>query len=151
MYHKLTKMFSKACEYGIKATIYIAVKSRQNIKVNLNDISKEIDSPVAFTAKILQKLTRSKILISTKGSTGGFEINNNKMAKIMLSQIVVAIDGDSVYEGCGLGFSNCNENKPCPVHHKYKQIRNDLKQMLETTSLLDLSKDINCGITYLKR
>lgn len=144
-------MFSKACEYGIKATIYIAVKSQQNIKVNLNDISKEIDSPVAFTAKILQKLTKSKILISTKGSTGGFEINNNKMAKIMLSQIVIAIDGDSVYKGCGLGFNNCNENKPCPVHHKYKQIRDDLKQMLETTSLLDLSKDINCGITFLKR
>jgi len=144
-------MFSKACEYGIKATIYIAVKSQQNIKVNLNDISKEIDSPVAFTAKILQKLTKSKILISTKGSTGGFEINNNKLAKIMLCQIVVAIDGDSVYKGCGLGFNNCNENKPCPVHYKYKQIRNDLKQMLETTSLLDLSKDINCGITFLKR
>jgi len=144
-------MFSKACEYGIKATIYIAVKSQQNLKVKLNDISKEIDSPVAFTAKILQKLTKSKILISTKGSTGGFEINNNKLAKIMLCQIVVAIDGDSVYKGCGLGFNNCNENKPCPVHYKYKQIRNDLKQMLETTSLLDLSKDINCGITFLKR
>lgn len=144
-------MFSKACEYGIKATIYIAVKSQQNIKANLNDISKEIDSPVAFTSKILQKLTKSKILISTKGSTGGFEIKNNKMATIMLSQIVVAIDGDDVYKGCGLGFNNCNENKPCPVHHKYKQIRNDLRQMLETTSLLDLSKDINCGITFLKR
>lgn len=144
-------MFSKACEYGIKATIYIAVKSQQNIKVNLNDISKEIDSPVAFTAKILQKLTKSKILISTKGSTGGFEITNNKMAKIMLSQIVVAIDGDAIYKGCGLGFKNCNDNMPCPVHHKYKQIRDDLRQMLETTSLLDLSKDINCGITFLKR
>lgn len=151
MYHKSDKMFSKACEYGIKATIYIAVKSQQNIKVNLNDISKEIDSPAAFTSKILQKLTKSKILISTKGSSGGFEIKNNKMAKIMLSQIVVAIDGDDIYKGCGLGFNNCNEKKPCPVHHKYKQIRDDLRQMLETTSLLDLSKDINCGITFLKR
>jgi len=143
-------MFSKACEYGIKATIFIAVKSKDNTRVSLNDIAEQINSPVAFTAKILQKLTKDGIINSLKGPTGGFEIETKNLDKIMLSQIVMAIDGDSIYKGCGLGFSNCNENKPCPVHHKFKAIRDSLKQMLETTSLLDLSKDINNGLTFLK-
>lgn len=144
-------MFSKACEYGIKAAIYIAVKSHQESRVSLNDIAKEINSPVAFTAKVLQQLTRSQIINSVKGPSGGFEINKNKIPKIKLSKIVTAIDGDSVYKGCGLGFQNCNENKPCPVHYKFKIIRNDLKKMLESTTLLDLSNDINNGVTFLKR
>lgn len=143
-------MFSKACEYGIKAAIFIAVKSQQDIRVRLNDIAEEINSPVAFTAKVLQKLTKDKLVDSLKGPAGGFEIKKNRLAKIRLNQIVFAIDGNTVYEGCGLGFNNCDENKPCPVHHKFKLIRDDLKQMLETTSLLDLSKDINNRVTFLK-
>ncbi|MEO6903823.1 MAG: Rrf2 family transcriptional regulator [Bacteroidia bacterium] len=144
-------MFSKACEYGIKAAVFIAVKSHQESRVSLNEVAKEINSPLAFTAKVLQQLTKSSIIESIKGPNGGFEINKNKTAKVMLSKIVSAIDGDSIYKGCGLGFNKCNESKPCPVHHKFKRIRNDLQQMLETTSLLDLSNDINNGITFLKR
>lgn len=144
-------MFSKACIYGIKAAVFIAAKSHQESRVSLNEIAEEINSPIAFTAKVLQQLTKNKIVDSVKGPAGGFEINKNKADKIKLSKIVSAIDGDSVYKGCGLGFHNCNENKPCPVHHQFKRIRNDLKQMLETTSLSDLSDDINNGITFLKR
>ena len=143
-------MFSKACEYGIKAALVVAVKSKEDTRIGLNDIAGQIDSPVAFTAKILQKLTKNGIVNSLKGPTGGFEIESKNLNKIMLSQIVMAIDGDSVYNGCGLGFNNCNENKPCPVHYKFKAIRDGLKKMLETTSLLDLSKDINNGLTFLK-
>jgi Rrf2 family iron-sulfur cluster assembly transcriptional regulator len=143
-------MFSKACEYGIKAAIFIAVKSQQDTRIRLSDIAAEINSPVAFTAKVLQKLTKGKLVDSVKGPAGGFEIKKNKLTEIRLNQIVSAIDGNTVYEGCGLGFNNCNEIKPCPVHHKFKLIRDDLKQMLETTSLLDLSKDVNNGMTFLR-
>lgn len=144
-------MFSKACEYGIKAAVFIAIKSQQECRVGLNEIAKEIDSPIAFTAKILQQLTRNQIIESVKGSTGGYEISTEKAKEITLSKIVSAIDGDSIYKGCGLGFPNCDENKPCSVHHQFKSIRNDLKEMLETTSLLDLSNDVNNGLSFLKR
>lgn len=144
-------MFSKACEYGIKAAGFIAVKSHLGRRVSLNEIAEEINSPIAFTAKVLQQLTKNGIVDSVKGPAGGFEINKNKLDKIRLSKIVSAIDGDSIYKGCGLGFQNCNESKPCLLHHKFVHIRNDLRQMLETTSLLDLTKDINTGKSLFKR
>jgi len=144
-------MFSKACEYGIKATIFIAIKSEQDTRVSLNDIAREIDSPVSFTAKILQTLVKSGIIDSVKGPSGGFEIKKSKAGKIKLSKVVLAIDGDSIYKSCGLGFQNCNDKIPCPLHYKFIKIREDLKKMLEETSLLDLSNDINSGLTFLKR
>lgn len=144
-------MFSKACEYAIRATIYIAVQSSQNLRVGLKDISKEIDSPEPFTAKILQQLSKNNIIESIKGPHGGFQIDKNDMSKIKLSQIVLAIDGDSIYKGCGLGFKECSEKQPCPVHDKFKTIRDELKDMLENTTVLELSLGLKKGLTFLHR
>ncbi|PTL99184.1 MAG: transcriptional regulator [Bacteroidetes bacterium] len=143
-------MFSKACEYGIKATIFIAINSYEKERVSLKAIAKEIASPEAFTAKILQNLVRHNIIDSVKGAYGGFEIEKHKIATINLSQIVIAIDGDKVYSGCGLGLETCDENHPCPVHDKFKIVRDNLKHMLEHTNLEELALDIKSGASFLK-
>lgn len=144
-------MFSKACEYGIRASIFIAIKSQLDIRVSLNDIARETDSPVSFTAKILQVLVKNKIIDSLKGPTGGFEIKKSRAGKIKLSHVVTAIDGDSIYKSCGLGFKNCNEKQPCPLHYKFIIVKEDLRKMLEETTLLDLSNDIGKGLTFLRQ
>lgn len=144
-------MFSKACEYGIRATIYIAEQSRHDRKVSLKDVTKAIESPEAYTSKILQQLSRSKIINSDKGPTGGFSMNKQELDKVKLSTIVSAIDGDEIYKGCGLGLMKCNEKKPCPVHNQFKLIRDELKKMLETTTIKSLSSDHERGLTFLKR
>lgn len=144
-------MFSKACEYGIRATLYIALKSLNNERVSLKDIAQEIDSPVAFTAKILQQLARNNIIDSVKGPSGGFQIERDKIDSIKLIQIVSTIDGNDIFMGCGLGLKQCDEQFPCPVHDKFKMIRNDLKDMLENTSVYELASGVDVGLTFLKR
>ncbi|MCB0437029.1 MAG: Rrf2 family transcriptional regulator, partial [Mangrovimonas sp.] len=93
-------MFSKACEYGIKASIFVALNSYKGKRVSPKEISEEIDSPKAFTAKILQDLVRHNIINSIQGAYGGFEIEKSKIPSIKLAQIVNAIDGDKIYKGC---------------------------------------------------
>lgn len=144
-------MFSKACEYGIKASTYIPLQSLQRRRVSLSEIANEIDSPTAFTAKILHQLAKANILDSTKGPADGFQIPKARIDTIKLGDIVFAIDGDSIYEGCGLGLDKCNANKPCPVHDKFVVIRDELKRMLQNTSLFELATGLETGLTYLKR
>ena len=143
-------MFSKPCEYGIRAAIFIASESYQNNRVGLRDIAEKIDSPEAFTAKILQILSKNNIIHSIKGVGGGFEIPKEKMSQIKLSQIVTALDGDRVFTGCGLGLNQCSEDHPCPVHDKFKSIRNELAFMLENTNLEELAIGIKSGDTFLR-
>ena len=143
-------MFSKACEYAIRATIFIAAESELGRRSSLKDIAREIDSPEAFTAKTLQKLSRSGIIVSTKGARGGFEVPVDQMEKTKISQIVVAIDGDEVYTRCSLGLHNCSEHHPCPFHSRFKPIRNDLQDIVEKTSLKDLTSGLVSGDTFLK-
>lgn len=144
-------MFSKACEYGIRASIFIAEQSLLDKKVSLKDIAKAIDSPEAYTSKILQQLSRNFIINSDKGPTGGFSMSKQELENVKLSTVVTAIDGDAIYNGCVLGLKNCSEEKPCPAHSQFKIIRDQLKIMLETNLIKDLTMDFKDGLTFLKR
>ncbi len=143
-------MFSKACEYAIRAAIYIASESQSGRRASLKDIAREIDSPEAFTAKTLQKLSRSEVVVSTKGAHGGFHILPERLNQIKVSQIVLAIDGDKVYTRCSLGLHDCSEDHPCPFHSRFKPVRSDLREIIENTSLGDLTSGLVSGDTFLK-
>jgi AraC-like DNA-binding protein len=69
---KIIKMFSKTCEYALRALIYIAQQSKNDSRVGIKDISKSINSPEHFIAKILQDLSRKGFVQSVKGPNGGF-------------------------------------------------------------------------------
>tara|TARA_R110002072_G_scaffold143103_3_gene289061 strand:+ start:948 stop:1382 length:435 start_codon:yes stop_codon:yes gene_type:complete len=143
-------MFSKACEYGIRATLYIAAQSLQSKRVVLPEIAKAIDSPEPFTAKILQQLAKNKLVQSNKGPNGGFSISEKDMDRIKLKDLVLAIDGEALFSECGLGLKSCDENAPCPIHHTFKPIRTQIIAMLENTSLKSLSVQLEAGDAVLK-
>lgn len=144
-------MFSKACEYGIKASIYIVRKSMNGERASLKEVAKAIDSPLAFTAKILQALAKHGVIQSSHGPTGGYDVGPETIGTITLLQIVKAIDGDAIYVGCGLGLEECNASKPCPLHYQFIEIRQELKHMLESTTLEQLARGIRDGSFVLKR
>ncbi len=143
-------MFSKSCEYGLRAVIFIAQQSIKGNKVSMSTISEEINSPKAFTAKIIQQLTRNRIVKSIKGPYGGFVIEENKL-NTKLSEIISVLDGDLIYTGCALGLRQCDANSPCPLHFKFIEIRNNLKNMLESTSLKAVISDMSIQGIILKR
>lgn len=144
-------MFSKACEYGIRACIYIAEQSQLDRKVGLKEVAEAIESPEAYTSKILQSLSRNKIINSDKGPHGGFSMDKMELDCIKLSSIVEVIDGDGIYTRCGLGLNKCTDELPCPLHNQFKLIREELKIMLEKTTIKALAKDLDKGLTFLKR
>lgn len=144
-------MFSKSCEYGIRASIYVAKHSLKNEKVSLKEVAEHTDSPPAFMAKILQKLTRTEVLYSLKGPNGGFFIPLDILQKVSLLNIVLAIDGDGIFENCTLGLRRCDGQKPCPMHFKFIKIRDGIKENLENTSLKSLAEEVSDGVTFLKR
>lgn len=143
-------MLSKTCEYAVRATIIIAAETQQGNRISLREIARKIDSPESFTAKILQKLAKNKLVDSSKGNGGGFYVPREKLTKITLGDIVLAIDGDAIYKRCSLGLNDCSEVKPCPFHHQYKPIREQLKLALDSTSLANLIDGLDTKETFLR-
>ena len=144
-------MFSRACEHGIKAVIFIASQSIEGKRVKIGDIVEHTGTPEHFTAKVLGALTRANLINSHKGPVGGFDIETSRMKEIKVIEIVLAVDGDSIFNGCGLGLKECSNEEPCPMHNNFVKVRGELKKMLNNTSIYDLSMGIKSGITTLKR
>ncbi len=136
-------MFSKATEYALRATIYIAQNGSKDNKVGIEMIAKAIDSPKSFTAKILQLLTKdNKIIRSSPGPQGGFYITD-KARQLPVRSIVKAMGEDDVLEKCVVGLKECSEVNPCPMHSQYKQIKQRLKKLFEEKTIQDLADKLN--------
>jgi Rrf2 family protein len=134
----MTVIFSKKCELAIQATLFLSIKS-DRIVFNATEISKELKVPKEFVSKMLQTLTDSGIIGSKKGKNGGFFLAR-KPENIKLIEIVKAIDGDKVFKSCVLGFPNCGDDHPCPVHDKWGKIRDEAFKMLSEETLEELKE-----------
>lgn len=135
MLRTMAIIFSRACEYGIQATLYIATQPER--RVGIKEIASELSIPVHFLAKILQSLSEKGVLTSFKGVHGGFTLQRSP-AKIRLIDVVEAIDGLDFFERCVLGFPGCGTGKPCPVHDRWGKVRDTIREMLSSDSLADL-------------
>jgi Rrf2 family protein len=142
-------MFSRSCEYAIRAMIYVAQKSGDNNRVSLKEIAKGTDSPEYFIAKIMQELSRKKLVHSIKGPNGGFFMDEHDL-NTSLADIVLAIDGNAIYSDCMLGLKTCSEVNPCPVHHEYKTIKSRLINMLEKNTIGEFNSKLDSGLFFLK-
>ena len=142
-------MFSKTCEYAIKAMIFVAQKSKEETRVGVKEIAKGTDSPEHFIAKIMQELGRKRLVQSIKGPNGGFYMTQRDL-KISISDIVKAMDGDKLYSDCVLGLKACSEKNPCPVHFEFKEIKKRLIHMIENNTIGDFNEKLDSGKFFLK-
>lgn len=134
-------MFSKSCEYAIRALICISLHSKNNEKVNMKVVAESINAPLPFINKILQKLVKDDLLMSRKGPNGGFFITEEIRKKSILD-IVKCIDGSSLVNDCLMGLKKCNEKTPCPLHFQYKSIKVKLIDLLATSTIEELKEKI---------
>jgi len=142
-------MFSKATEYALRATIYIAKKSSIDNKAGLEEISEAIGSPRSFTAKILQSLTKDNVIVSSsRGPNGGFYVSE-KAKKLPVRSILKAMNEDEVLDKCVLGLKQCSEIQPCPMHAQYKIIKQQLIKLFVTKTIGQLAADIKEGEVYI--
>ncbi len=135
-------VLSKACTYGILASLYIARESlRSKDYVSIGRMSSELNISFHFLTKILQQLTSAGLLVSMKGPKGGVALRR-KPREISLVDVVVAIDGMGVFTDCLLGLPGCGEEKPCPVHDEWADIRARLFHTFREKTLADTSQRI---------
>lgn len=143
-------MFSKATEYALRATIYIAQKSSVTHKISIDEIASAIGSPRSFTAKILQDLSKNNLIISSvRGPKGGFFLSDESR-QLPAQEILKAMGEEEVLEKCVLGLKQCSELQPCPMHHQYLAIRKQLKDLFVSKTIDEFAAEIKDGVVFIK-
>jgi len=133
-------MLSTTCKYAVRAIIYISVYSSDKKKVGIKQISSELEIPSPFLGKILQTLSKHKILNSTKGPNGGFTLSK-PAGEIPLMDIVEIIDGTDIFTTCLIRSTECSDDKPCGLHDNITAVRKQLKNVFVNQTIDDLSSE----------
>ena len=154
------RLFSKASEYAIRAMMQAVARDRAggSSRFSPKDICQEAGIPEAFARKAFQELAKVHILQGTRGPGGGYRFARS-LSDVSLLDIVLAVDGDGVFEYCPLGFQcgadagrgglhaceSCTQTHPacglchiCPLHSLWKEARQLVVRHLKNTSLQDV-------------
>lgn len=138
-------MLSNSCKYGIRAVIFIANKQEGKGKIGLKVIGEELKIPVPYLAKILQILSKRKILDSSKGPHGGFSLLIPSKS-LTLMDIVRAIDGEEFFDSCYVTGERCNFNEPdkgvCLLHNDLRKEKEMLTRFFSGRTIDSLLRQI---------
>lgn len=117
--------------------MYTARQGPVGTLVSVQAMAQELDIPPHYLAKVLGKLSRRRILKSRRGKTGGLALARPAQ-KIVLLDIVEAIDGKEPLDGCILGPRHCTDRKPCPLRTSWMAERKRLESLFSRTRISDL-------------
>jgi len=131
-------LLSKSCVYGLRASLYLASRKDGEF-IPIRKMSDKLEISFHFLTKILQQLTAEGIMESFKGPNGGIRLSKDG-SEVPLMDIVLAIDGPQLLTECALGLPGCGTKNPCPLHDKWAETRDSIREMLEQTTLTELVK-----------
>lgn len=141
-------LYSKYCEYVIKALAYLSLYSNKDKYIMVREISNELGIPYHFLSKIFQDLSTTKWVISKKGKNGGYTLAADP-AKLTLMDIIIWSDGIHNLNKCVLGDRECGQDYKCTLHNKCSDLRNRITEFFDTMTIHDVS-EINHEHQFVK-
>lgn len=136
-------ILSRTSQYAIQALIYVATQ-RPGEPILNRKISEHLNVPTAYLAKIMQSLCKGNLLYSYRGRQGGFCLREGG-EKTDLMQILVLIEGVGFTENCVLGLKVCSEETACPMHSRWKPIKEKIVHLLHEQTLEKLAQAVKTG------
>lgn len=141
-------MFNKETEYALRSLVYIQYQNNRQQTPGIEEISKEIEAPQAYVAKILQRMVRLGFVNSIKGKGGGFLFDELK-SELTLKELILATEGGTILNGCGFGMKHCNSDNPCPLHDQYGPIRDAINKLVSEETIQSLARKENAAFKII--
>lgn len=135
-------MFSKSCKYAIRAVLFLATNTEDGRKMGVEELASELDVPKHFLAKILQQLTKNKMISSAKGRNGGFYLNEKNKSSNLLA-VIESFEGKGTFTDCVLGLDSCSNENPCPYHGTMHRFRKEFLVQLQNETIEETAQRIN--------
>ncbi len=129
---------TRETDYAIRCILHIS-ENPQRVTV-VDEIATAKDIPKSFLAKILQKLAKANIVISTRGVKGGFRLAVSPV-QISLLDIIEAVQGPLLFNICVLDKKSCNRSNYCSVHPVWVKLQADLVKKLGSINFKKLIKE----------
>src|SRR6188508_290781 len=113
---------SKKADYALIAMKHLAYKDTGATSTCAREIAEQYDIPIELMAKVLQRLVRTGLLISTQGTRGGYTLSRAPAA-ITVADVIQAIDGPFTVTACSSENSDCEQYSKCNIRDPLWQIK----------------------------
>lgn len=134
------RLVTKNIYYAIRSLLYITQKP--DAVISASELANELNMHRAFLRRILQILSKHKILKSLKGKGGGFVLNI-RPSKLRIIDIMEIFKGKVDIMSCLLEKNICPYPNDCVLMTKMKDIERKLYKALETITITTLLKNRN--------
>jgi Rrf2 family protein len=141
-------IFRKTVGYALQTVIYLSKFSKE-LPAQQKDISESLNIPFHYLGKILQPLSKNKIIASKTGGKGGFYLLKSP-DEIVLSEIVTIFEGPDYFETCIIGFPGCNDATPCPLHNDWKPSKIIIQNILNNHTVAFWAEELDSKLDFIK-
>jgi Rrf2 family protein len=126
---------SKKVEYGLIALRHMAMNPRGRL-FTAKEIAAKYDIPYELLAKVLQKLTKAGVVVSTQGMHGGYSLDK-KPNELHVSSIISVIEEEkpTIAECYAEGGEDCSIYDACTIRKPLGKMQHNLNLLLENTTL----------------
>jgi Rrf2 family protein len=128
---------TRAADYAVRVMIHLAGLPPET-RASRAELATAAECPEQFLSKVLQSLTRSGLVISRRGNTGGFELPRIHRAASLL-EIIEAIEGPMRLNLCLGSDRNCSRQSWCPAHTVWIEAQRAMATILQQTSIEELA------------
>jgi len=127
-------MISQTAEYALRAIVFLA--DQKGTPRTTAQIAEATQIPAGYLAKVMQTLSRVKLVHSQRGLNGGFTLTMDPSALSMFD-IISAVDPVRRFRECPLGLPTHGDDL-CPLHQHLEEAAGMLENKFKTTSMADL-------------
>lgn len=130
-------MISQTSKYALGILGYLV--RADGDRCRSGDIAKQTGIPANYLSKILNQLSKQRIVEGEKGWGGGFKLRR-EVLDLQISEVLEIFDGkgSAALHDCLFGLPRCDANNPCPLHSRWKRIHELYREMLSETRIKDL-------------
>src|SRR5688572_21368956 len=130
---------SKKSDYALISMKHLATRSDASSS-SAREISESYDIPLELLAKVLQRLVRSRLLVSVQGTRGGYRLARHP-SMISVADVIQAVDGPVTVTACSTDDHNCDQYSKCSVRDPLWKIKNRILDALNTVSVAEMAAD----------
>jgi Rrf2 family protein len=130
---------SKKADYGLIAVKDLA-DHRSGPARSAKEIARAYGIPTELLAKILQKLAKKGLLISTLGMNGGYVLARQPW-EISAFEVIRAIEGPLFITSCITDRRECGQMTRCTVREPLQKVNETLVKALSAVTISHLASD----------
>jgi len=128
----------KLTDYGLVLMTCIARSEASLPQRTARDLARESKLPLSTVSKLLKELLQSGLLVSHRGTKGGYLLARQPH-QISVVDIISAIEGPMALTECSADVSGlCNLEFSCPIKSNQRVINQAVRGVLEKITLSDL-------------